>query len=129
MSLDLLTYLIGGIAAGGLVAFFISRAIYRNAARIEELEQLKLENTKLKSDYEQYRTDVREHFVETAEILNKIHDDHKQLYQSVASNVATLCLDNDANSNELLATQMRNLAELGYDEPDEDKDQSVFKSD
>ena len=129
MPLDLLTYLIGGVAAGALVAFFVSRAIYRNSARLEELEQLKLENTKLKSDYDQYRSDVREHFVETAEILNKINDDHKQLYQSVASNVAALCIDNDSNASEPLAAQMRDLAKLGHDEADDDEDQSVYKPD
>ena len=97
--------LIAGIVIGGLAGYFIAR--YRS--RDNEVNA-KLEN--LQNEYEEYRVDVRSHFIDTVSLLSQIDENQKKLYQSVADGVVNLCSSEKVENDYFLEESARALGQL-----------------
>ena len=94
-----------GLGVGFLAGFLIAKFHYKDDTSQKHLEDLQAE-------YKEYRESVREHFVDTVDLLSDIDKAQQKLYRTVASGVRELC-SNDENSDGLLTQTVKTLAKPG----------------
>ena len=105
------------LAIGGLIGFLIGRS------GGDSNEQEKLED--VKQELENYKTQVAGHFEETAELVNKMTESYRGVYQHLATSAQTLCDADTARSIESSMTpQLAAQAEIEVEdvEPTLDND-------
>ncbi len=107
----LITVLIA-LVVGGVAGYFIARFRARNDDRDARLATLQQE-------YDEYRANVRHHFIDTVSAISRIDEQQKQLYQSVAQGVTELCQPDFGEEDYFLEQTMQTLGQL---EPPEKKD-------
>lgn len=84
-----LFYLIA-LLAGGLGGYVLARS--RNPdTRVRELED---HLTSLQSKYEHYQEGVNQHFVSTAQLVNTLTNNYRELHEHLQHGAETLCADN-----------------------------------
>lgn len=81
-----LVCLIGGMVIGAILYKFLRS----DEVRVHQLEdQLQT----LSDEYENYKKDVHAHFGDSAQLLNKLTESYKDVYQHLAQGARTLCPD------------------------------------
>ena len=81
---------IGSLAVGIVIGIAFTRRLGTDATRIQQLEE-KLES--MLESHTEYRTNVSEHFNMTSELINKMTDSYKKVYEHLASGAQDLCSD------------------------------------
>jgi uncharacterized membrane-anchored protein YhcB (DUF1043 family) len=79
---------LAGAFVGLLIGFFTGRHMAPSSQKIRDLEQRLEETTTAKERFEQR---VNEHFVVTADKLDKLTSEYRDVYQHVAEGAAALC--------------------------------------
>ena len=97
--------LIAGVIIGGLAGYFIARYRSRDTEVSAQLEKLQIE-------YDEYRVNVRSHFIDTVSLLSQIDENQKKLYQSVANGVVNLCSSEKDENDYFLEESARALGQL-----------------
>ena len=97
--------LIAGVIIGGLAGYFIARYRSRDTEFSAQLE-------KLQNEYDEYRVNVRSHFIDTVSLLSQIDENQKKLYQSVADGVVNLCSSEKDDNDYFLEESARALGQL-----------------
>lgn len=98
-----LVCLLGGIVIGAILYKFLRS----DEVRIHQLEdQLQA----LSDEYENYKKDVHAHFGDSAQLLNKLTESYKDVYQHLAQGARALCPDYIANQI-TQATSVTNLSQ------------------
>ncbi len=116
--MDYWSYLAIGVAVGAIAASLIAFIVSRRSASHIEMKRLQTQHDQLRSEYSEYKKQVRTHFSDTAVLLQNVNESHKQLYQSMASSVSSLCSFEDGGTPEALTQQIRALTEKAAgDEP------------
>ncbi len=96
--------IIGGIA-GGIVGFLIAKLRSRESETKNQLE-------KLQSEMDEYKANVRSHFIDTVSLLSQIDQRQKQLHQAVAQGVVDLCKSEGDDDDYLLEQSVLSLRQL-----------------
>jgi uncharacterized protein len=100
-----LVCLLGGMVIGAILYKFLRS----DEVRIHVLEdQLQT----LSDEYENYKKDVHSHFGDSAQLLNKLTESYKDVYQHLAQGARTLCPDYIANQ----ITQATSITSLNQPE-------------
>ncbi len=99
-----------GVMVGVIVGFLLAHLRTRGNDRDARLSALQQE-------YEDYRSSVRNHFIDTVAAINKIDEQQKELYRSVAAGVTELCQPNKNESDDYFIEQT--MQTLGQIEPPE----------
>lgn len=85
-----LVCLLGGIVIGAILYKFLRS----DEVRVHQLEdQLQT----LSDEFENYKKDVHAHFGDSAQLLNKLTESYKDVYQHLAQGARTLCPNYIAN--------------------------------
>ncbi len=105
-----LTLIIGAVV-GGVVGFLIARHRSQDSSSKAQLE-------KLQNEMEEYRANVRSHFIDTVSLLSQIDQRQKQLHQAVAEGVVDLCASEDNESDYLLEQSVHALSQLDHSDAD-----------
>ena len=109
--MNFLIPVIAGLTVGVIAGYFIARHRHRDLETKVQLERLQ-------SEFNDYRTGVRSHFVETVSLLSQIDERQKELYKSIASGVAGLCYSNENGGDDYFLE--RSARALGQVEEDGD---------
>lgn len=75
-------------------------------------EEAKAKYEKLQNEFNEYRSTVRQHFVDTVSLLSQIDERQKQLYQNVSTGVSNLCSSKSDENNVFLEQSVQALAKL-----------------
>ncbi len=67
---------------------------------------------KLQNEYNEYRSNVRQHFVDTVSLLSQIDERQKQLYKSVATGVGNLASSKSDENNVFLEQSVQALVKI-----------------
>lgn len=84
--------LVVGLISGALAMRFGNRKLRQQQALQDELE-------KSKTDLDQYRQELVNHFARSAELLDNMAKDYRQLYQHIATSSNNLLPDMPAHDN------------------------------
>ena len=103
--------LIIGVVVGGVVGFLIARHRSQDSSSKAQLE-------KLQNEMEEYRANVRSHFIDTVSLLSQIDQRQKQLHQAVAESVVDLCASEDNDGDYLLEQSVHALSQLDQNDAD-----------
>jgi uncharacterized membrane-anchored protein YhcB (DUF1043 family) len=77
-------------AAGGFGGYVLAKS--RNPdTRVRELEE---HLTSLQSKYEHYQENVTQHFVSTAQLVNALSNNYREVHEHLRRGAETLCADN-----------------------------------
>ena len=106
--------LIVGLIAGGTVGYLIARFRSKDSSHEAEL-------VKLQKEFDDYQAKVRGHFIETVSAIDRIDQEQKRLYQSVADGVTGLCRPDNSDDDYFLEQTMQTLGQL---EPPKKKDKT-----
>lgn len=87
------TIAIGAAAGGLLLGYLLGRAMAPGSSEARALEKQLQE---ARAEKQQLAGAVREHFVTTAEKINRLTEQHRDVYQHLASGAASLCGSDDA---------------------------------
>lgn len=93
------------LIVGGVAGYFIARLRARGDDRDARLATLQKE-------YDDYRENVRNHFIDTVSAISRIDEQQKQLYQSVAEGVTELCQPDFGDDDYFLEQTMQTLGQL-----------------
>ena len=108
MTLDSLTFIIPlvvGLVIGGAAGFIFGHI--RNGD-----EEAKAKYEKLQNEFNEYRSNVRQHFVDTVSLLSQIDERQKQLYQNISTGVNNLCSSKSDENNVFLEQSVQALTQL-----------------
>ena len=96
---------IGCLIFGGVVGYLFAR--YRNRNDDHEIKLAALQ-----SEYDKYRAEVRNHYIDTVSAIGRIDAEQKKLYRSVAEGVTGLCRPDNGEDDYFLEETMRTLGRL-----------------
>ena len=108
MSFDSLTFIIPlvvGLVIGGAAGFIFGHMRSGD-------QEAKAKYEKLQNEFNEYRSNVRQHFVDTVSLLGQIDERQKQLYQNVSTGVNNLCSSKSDENNVFLEQSVRALTQL-----------------
>lgn len=94
---------LGCLVGGAVVGWLLTRAMAPAERRQRELEQRLEEAQKALRDY---RHEVTEHFKGTAERVNRLTEDYRELHTHLAAGALGLCEDEGAGSEVPLLTSL-----------------------
>ena len=110
-----LIYIVIALVVGGAAGYFFSRFRNRHDDRDAKL-------AKLQSEYDEYRANVRNHFIDTVSAISRIDEQQKQLHQSIAAGVTELCVPATGDDDYFLEQTIQTLGQLESSKKDrEDK--------
>ena len=107
----------------GVIVGVIAGLVYSNYQNRKNNSDAKL--AALRKEYDDYRANVRSHFIDTVSAISKIDEQQKELYRSVAHGVNELCRPEDGKEDYFLEQTMQTLGELEPPKKD-DKDSPKF---
>ena len=89
-SMTLMTALLAtvGLAAGFLLGLAYAGRLGNNPSRVQELEERLGE---VQAEQERYRAGVSEHFSTTAELVQRMTDNYREVYRHLAEGARELC--------------------------------------
>ncbi len=90
---------------GGVAGFIIARLRSRDDDRDAKL-------LNLQKEYDEYRANVRNHFIETVSAIGRIDEQQRKLYQSVAQGVTELCQPDKGDDDYFIEQTMQTLGQL-----------------
>ncbi len=96
---------LAGLAVGIAVGFGIVRWKFNDRGAKEKLEELQKE-------FDQYRSGVRSHFIDTVSLLSQIDERQQKLYNSITRGVQELCQSDSEDQNIFLENTARSLGQL-----------------
>ncbi len=96
---------LAGLAVGAAVSFGIVRWKFSDRGAKEKLEELQQE-------FNQYRSGVRSHFIDTVSLLSQIDERQQKLYNSITRGVQELCQTDSEDKNLFLEDTARSLGQL-----------------
>ncbi|MDE0308397.1 MAG: DUF1043 family protein [Acidiferrobacterales bacterium] len=111
---NIILALVIGVFGGGIVGYMIARTQSKNNGAKQQLE-------KLQTEMNEYRSNVRSHFIDTVSLLSQIDQRQKQLHQAVAEGVVELCASDDSDGDYLLEQSVHSLRQLDQDPSDDEK--------
>ncbi len=111
-----------GLMVGALIGFLLARLRHRDHDRDAKL-------VALQKEYDDYRTNVRSHFVDTVTVLQKIDEQQKALYRSVVDGVTDLCRPEDEIDDYFIEQTKATLGQLESPKEEEKDRKNVFEVD
>lgn len=105
-----LVCLLGGIVIGAILYKFLRS----DEVRIHQLED---QLQSLSDEYENYKKDVHAHFGDSAQLLNKLTESYKDVYQHLAQGARTLCPDYIATQITQAASTTSTVSQLENNPP------------
>ena len=110
---DLILVLVGLLVgvAGGFVVFRLSHKDDGSKEKLEELQK----------EFDEYKSGVRSHFIDTVSLLSQIDERQQKLYRSITGGVRELCSTDAEDSDFFLEDTARSLGQLENDSPAENK--------
>lgn len=83
--------------SGALVGGLIYRLVRRDGGRSKRVEQ---QMDELQEKHTRYQAQVSDHFVQTAQLINRLNEDYRAIHNHLAKGATELC--NEDNVNNLL---------------------------
>jgi len=102
-----------GLIGGAAIGFFAARLSNKDRNVREKLENLQKE-------FDEYKSSVRVHFVDTVSLLSEIDERQRKLYRSVSDGVRDLC-SKDKDSDFFLEETARSLGQIEHENSEQDK--------
>jgi uncharacterized membrane-anchored protein YhcB (DUF1043 family) len=112
--------LLAGIVIGAMLYKFLRS----DEVRVQQLED---QLQSLSDEYENYKKDVHAHFGDSAQLLNKLTESYKDVYQHLAQGARTLCPDYIATQI-TQAASMTNVAQAENPSPRIGSDNKIILS-
>ena len=100
---------VGCLTIGIVIGVMLTDKLSTNSKRVRHLEA---QITTLKESHEEYRESVSDHFSKTAELVHRMTEDYKGIYQHLASGAQNLCSTEVAGK--LLPTESDATFEASY---------------
>lgn len=99
------TFLSIGIIAflsGAFVGALIYRLIANEGGRSKKVEQ---QMDELQQKHTRYQAQVSDHFVQTAQLINRLNEDYREIHNHLARGATELCSEDNANNLLKLSTE------------------------
>ncbi|WP_250657318.1 YhcB family protein [Alkalimarinus coralli] len=99
------TFLSIGIIAflsGALVGALIYRLVVNDGGRSKRVER---QMDELQQKHTRYQAQVSDHFVQTAQLINRLNEDYREIHNHLARGATELCSEDNANNLLQLSTE------------------------
>ncbi|UZE95191.1 YhcB family protein [Alkalimarinus alittae] len=88
--------------SGAILGVLIYRLVKGDGGRSKRVEQ---QMDDLQQKHTRYQAQVSDHFVQTAQLFNRLNDDYREIHNHLAKGATELCSEDNANNLLNLATQ------------------------
>ncbi len=102
-----------GLIGGAAIGFFAARL-----SKTDRNAKKKLES--LQQEFDEYKSGVRSHFIDTVSLLSQIDERQRKLYRSITDGVRDLCSE-DSDSDFFLEETAKSLGQIEHETPEQDK--------